>query len=156
MFSMEEFCWKVRQLSDCLVDSKVSEKVLVEMLKLEGVVAAQNRSGPIGAPDPLSPALQQKNVVYTIFNSVNKRVYVGQTSCRFVDRYHEGKWWEKTGNPELKADAIKYGYANFLVSIIPCTSDSHRQEVEAQMIRMNWSRRYNILPEALPTDVKAD
>lgn len=54
-------------------------------------------------------------IIYRITNKINKKVYIGQTTLTFKERYHGGKWWKETHNTHLKNSVKKYGLDNFEV-----------------------------------------
>jgi len=56
-------------------------------------------------------------IIYKIQNLVNKKIYIGQSTSSFENRYR-GKWWSATTNRHLKSAAKKYGKENFSVEIL--------------------------------------
>lgn len=62
--------------------------------------------------------LEVYGIIYKIENKINNKVYIGQTTLTFKERYRGGKWWLQSHNKHLKSSAEKYGYKKFEVSII--------------------------------------
>lgn len=64
-------------------------------------------------------------IIYAIKNTVNGKVYVGQTIDKFEKRYTAKKWWKYTANRLLIEDAQKYGHESFVVEILAKASSPH-------------------------------
>lgn len=88
-------------------------------------------------------------IIYLIRNRVNGMCYVGQTTLRFVDRYHAGKWWRGTNNPYLKSAASKYGTDAFDVTLLAHSKtpeDLNRLEAEyATLYNVYAPHGYNLV-----------
>ena len=51
-----------------------------------------------------------KGIIYAIVNKVNGKVYIGQTTRSFYNRYGDSyRWWNSTSNDYLKKSASKHG-----------------------------------------------
>lgn len=59
--------------------------------------------------------LEVYGIIYKIENLVNGKVYIGQTTLTFKERYRGGKWWKQTHNSHLKNSVDKYGLGSFKV-----------------------------------------
>ena len=58
---------------------------------------------------------ERYGIIYKITNTINDKVYIGQTTKTFNRRYSGGKWWLKTTNKHLLSSVNEYGVEAFEV-----------------------------------------
>lgn len=78
-------------------------------------------------------------VIYKIENTVNGKVYIGQTTNGFKGRYG-CRWWEKTTNKHLLFSISKYGVEVFKVCEVQDVAFS-KEELDAKEVY--WIDYYN-------------
>lgn len=77
-------------------------------------------------------------IIYKIENTVNHKVYIGQTVYSFRRRY--GKNLSQCKNEYINADLEKYGIENFKITEVMDTADS-KEELDRKEIE--YIKRYN-------------
>lgn len=93
---------------------------------------------------------QDKFGIYRIVNTINGKVYIGQTRDRFIERYWNHKWKLKNGihdNKHLQKAFDKYGSDVFEFEIVEVVSDIDKlNNLERHYISeyMNKNKSYNI------------
>lgn len=58
---------------------------------------------------------ERYGIIYKITNTINDKVYIGQTTNTFNRRYRAGKWWKYTTNRHLISSVNMYGHEVFEV-----------------------------------------
>lgn len=58
---------------------------------------------------------ERYGIIYKITNTINDKVYIGQTVNTFNRRYRAGKWWKYTTNRHLISAVNMYGHEVFEV-----------------------------------------
>jgi len=148
MSSLEESMKRIDAIS-ANMDSHgvgITAPIIMELIKQAHREFMKDQR-PISMPDFSEPRFNTPNVVYSIQNTQNRKVYIGKTTKSFCQRYPEGRWWKETENKDLFHDIAKYGYANYNVNIYLCDSKEQMDQMEATLINVNWAIRYNRQPE---------
>lgn len=76
-------------------------------------------------------------VIYTIENKVNGKIYVGQTTKNFNERYG-GDIEKNTHNKHLQNSIKKYGIENFVIDKYVCECDSEEELNEAEKFYIDF------------------
>ena len=149
MTSLENTIQRINEVAATMESQglKITAPVVIELTKQAHNEYIKGRRGP-AMPDFTEPRFNSTMVVYTIQNTQNRKVYIGKTKQTFCKRYPAGKWWKYAKNIDLLFDLKKYGYSNFRVNIYRCGSEEQMGEMEAGLISINWTSRYNRRPEA--------
>lgn len=79
--------------------------------------------------EPVDELRALRGVVYCIWNRVEDKRYIGITRKSFHTRYSGCRWWERTCNPLLKADAARLGIEAFHVYVLEANVPP--QDIEA-------------------------
>lgn len=58
---------------------------------------------------------ERYGIIYKITNTINNKVYIGQTTNTFNKRYTGGRWWDYTSNRHLISAVNMYGHEVFEV-----------------------------------------
>lgn len=79
--------------------------------------------------------------IYKITNLINKKVYIGLTTCTLAKRWSEHKQASKTCQRYLYKSMRKHGFENFTIEIIDSTDNfKHLGELERYYIKKYNSR----------------
>ena len=84
--------------------------------------------------------LEVYGIIYKITNKVNDKVYIGQTTMVFHQRYKGGNWQRYTHNQYLKNSVNKYGIENFETN--KCFDIAYSKE-ELDEKEIYWIGYYN-------------
>lgn len=75
-------------------------------------------------------------IIYQIKNTINNKVYIGQTQRTIEKRYPYGRWWNNNTNKPLLRALKKYGANNFKILILErCDSLDSLNEREIYWIK---------------------
>jgi group I intron endonuclease len=79
-------------------------------------------------------------IIYRIFNKLNGKSYIGQSTSKFNKRYGGGNWLKYTHNIILKNSVNKYGIDSFDFEIV---EDNVKDIDELNRLEIKYAEEYN-------------